>query len=64
LIVELDRLYPFGAMYADIDLQFTDRDDGYVQIALDENLLFGAVYYNSLYVSRACCYKSTKAVYV
>jgi hypothetical protein len=53
----LDRLYPFGGLYGDVEVPFTDRDDGYMQFILNDKFLFGAVYYDSIFVS--CFQKRT-----
>lgn len=50
----LDRLYPFGSLHGDSELQFADRDDGYLQILLNEKFLYGAVFYDSIFVSFCC----------
>jgi hypothetical protein len=45
-----DRVYPYGIGYNDILVEFVDEDDGYKQIGLNKEFLFGSVQYSSLYV--------------
>ena len=47
-----DDLYPFGPMYGDQELYFADRDEDYIQLPITGTFLFGAVEYDSIFVSQ------------